>query len=178
MLRFPKAWLREHKKDIILFCISLLLVFLFSEIILKAFFPQKLYNECYDLYYTGVKDVAVNTHPYFGWVPKPNYTSCAYQTETNQVITITHNSQGMRLLDDISLESMGRKRIMLLGDSYVYGYELDDTETLAYQFQSGLGENYEVLPLAAGGYGTDQEYLILGGEGLTYEPDIVMVFFF
>jgi len=65
-----------------------------------------------------------------------------------------------------------------LGDSFVDPFELDDSETIAVKLQENLNEDYEVIPLGSRGYSTTQEFLLLEEEGLAYDPDIVILFFF
>lgn len=70
-------------------------------------------------------------------------------------------------------------RILLMGDS-----ELDCNNgtqpyenTISYMLQKMLGPKYEVITIAAGGWGTDQEYLAYEAEGKKYKPDYTLVLF-
>ncbi len=61
-----------------------------------------------------------------------------------------------------------------MGDSYVFGYGVEQDE----MFTSRMGAmcpSLDVVNLGVSGYGTDQELLLLKNEGLSYEPDIVVL---
>ncbi|MEK6871332.1 MAG: SGNH/GDSL hydrolase family protein [Nanoarchaeota archaeon] len=81
-------------------------------------------------------------------------------------------------MQEIPYEKGTKKRVLVLGDSFAYGFGVNDSDTFAVRLQENLGENYEVIPLAASGFGTGQELLQLKHEGLKYNPDIVMLLFF
>jgi hypothetical protein len=62
----------------------------------------------------------------------------------------------------------------MLGDSIAFGYGVADDVT----FSSRLEERgYEVVNLAAAGYGTDQALIRLEREGMAYRPDVVLLHF-
>jgi len=65
----------------------------------------------------------------------------------------------------------------LLGDSFVYGSFLDDSETIYSNLKKTIGEEYEIIPMGVEGFGTGQEFIILE-EGMKYKPDIVILFFY
>jgi lysophospholipase L1-like esterase len=68
--------------------------------------------------------------------------------------------------------------VLLIGDSYFWGYGVDDRFVLSEALQERAGGNVEVINGAVTGYGTDQELLWLVNEGLRYRPDIVVLGFF
>src|ERR1700731_2351181 len=91
--------------------ISLVIVALLSEVALRLFAPRL--------------GVAVNEKARFcrfdhdlGWAPLENVT---YEEKDNQYL-VHQNQFGLRAPDDIQLKkTSGRKRILVLGDSYVWG---------------------------------------------------------
>lgn len=70
-----------------------------------------------------------------------------------------------------------RKRVVVLGDSFMYGINLADNETAAHYLQERLGKEYEVLNLAVRGYGLDQMILAAREVALPLEPDFIIVGF-
>jgi hypothetical protein len=71
----------------------------------------------------------------------------------------------------------------LLGDSFVYGYGLNDTETIAYKLENELNKNvnghfFEVLNLGVGGYNTEMEMKRFFEKGEKYNPDYIILFYF
>ena len=169
---------KEFKKNLILLGVTILVMVIFLEIILRMYYPQKLYDDCYEYSYKNLSNLEVELDSHLGWKLIPNYSGCRYQPDTNKIITKTHNSNGLRIDKDIPYEKGNKKRVLLLGDSFVYGYGLDDNETIALKLQEDLGNDYEVIPMGVDGYGTGQEILQFFEEGLKYNPDIVLLFFY
>ena len=176
----PQAIQKKKKiQNILILAITLVLCLFIIELGLKKFYPQKLYNVCFEKEYPGGPGGEMDLHSHFGWYPKPNYRSCRYQPDTHKIIHLTHNSKGLRILREVPYNKpLGTKRILLLGDSFIHHEYLDDHDTFAVHFENQLPENYEVIPLAASGWGTDQELLAFFEEGVKYEPDIVLLFFY
>jgi hypothetical protein len=68
----------------------------------------------------------------------------------------------------------GVKRILVLGDSFAWGYGVEAQDRFSQRLETSLG--VEVINAAVSGYGTDQEWLWLRTEGVKYEFDgIVLV---
>ncbi len=96
---------------------------------------------------------------------------------------VSLNSRGDRGPDYLSAKSAGIKRVIVLGDSQVWGFGMADNETAPAQLAEILTKDapqqrFEVLNLGVSGYGTDQEYLKFVIEGLTYQPDYVALVFY
>jgi len=70
------------------------------------------------------------------------------------------------------------KRILLLGDSFFWGFGVNDNDVISELLQQKLGDKTEVINGSVTGYGTDQELLWLTKEGLRYKPDLVILGFF
>jgi hypothetical protein len=87
------------------------------------------------------------------------------------------NRNGLRGVKEYTYDKVfHRKRIIIIGDSYVMGAENNDNEIFPFL----LGEmlpNYDVLNFGVGGYGHDQMLLKLKEEGVRYNPDIVILLY-
>jgi len=68
-----------------------------------------------------------------------------------------------------------KKRILLIGDSVVWGMGVSANETFAYQLQCMLPK-YQVINAGIGGWNTQNEYLWLKYEGIALKPDIVILY--
>ena len=66
--------------------------------------------------------------------------------------------------------------VALIGDSYVEGWYVSDTETTAQRLQTHLGR--PVINLGVAGYGTQQEFLVLKKDAIQFNPKVVIFFFF
>ena len=110
-----------------------------------------------------------------GWRNPPNYIGRTYDKP------LRINSQGLRDREYDFEKPDGTTRILVLGDSYTWGFDVanDDiyTEVLERTFGEE-GKRVEVINAGANGWGTDQEYLFFRDEGVRYEPDIVVLAFY
>ena len=113
--------------------------------------------------------------PLLGWKNIPNWQAATHGKK------LTINSKGLRGREQPYEKPLGVTRILVLGDSYIWGYGVADdevfTEALAERLPKGSGQ-YEVLNGGVSGWGNDQEYLFLKDEGFKYSPDIVVTAFF
>ena len=103
-----------------------------------------------------------------GWQPKPNLRTQA----------ITTNSQGLRGTREYDVQApTGVRRILCIGDSFIFGENLTDEETLPAQLEKALSRTgrWEVLNLGVHGYGTDQQWLRLQELGFQYKADVVVL---
>lgn len=109
-----------------------------------------------------------------GWIPRPQI---AGEHPYNGTMVPFHtNSRGLRDREYPIQRARGTTRIVVLGDSYTWGYRVRDEEVYPEVLESLL-ENVEVLNLGVTAYATEQELLYLKREGLQYHPDIVLLAF-
>ncbi len=95
-------------------------------------------------------------------------------------IHIRTNSKGMRSNCEIPYEKpSGVRRIVLLGDSFGMGYEvnLEDTFTsrMVHYLKERYGMDAELVNLSTSGHGNAEELIVLEHEGVKYEPDLVLL---
>ena len=108
----------------------------------------------------------------YGWKNIPGWQS----STINQPLSI--NSKGLRDREYPYQKPAGTKRILVLGDSYTWGYGVGNKEIYTEVLEQTLQDkypHYEVLNAGVSGWGTDQQYLFLITEGLKYSPDLVIV---
>lgn len=72
--------------------------------------------------------------------------------------------------------SVGHRRILVIGDSLVWGFGVGDGQTFSDILERELPDT-EVINMGVIGYGTGEQYLLLKGEGMKYHPDIVLLVF-
>lgn len=94
---------------------------------------------------------------------------------------LTINSRGLRDRDHSLTKPANTKRILVLGDSFTWGYGVGDSEIFTEVLERDLAkrsQTWEVINTGVSGWGTDQEYLFLMSEGFNYSPDIVVLAYY
>jgi hypothetical protein len=103
-----------------------------------------------------------------GWRSIPNTVA---QYRGLRPITIRTNSLGLR---DIEHGHTPRPTVLFLGDSFVWGYDVEQNE----RFTEILRDEFpriRMVNAGVSGYGTDQEYLLLRSIWNSYKPDVVVL---
>ena len=103
-----------------------------------------------------------------GWFP---IASSSRSFTGSQTITVRHNARGFR---DEEHTTDSRPSILFLGDSFVWGYDVERAERFTDLLAERLPE-WHIYNLGVSGYGTDQEYLLLQDQFDFYKPDIVVL---
>jgi hypothetical protein len=92
------------------------------------------------------------------------------------------NGQGMRADRDFSYEKpAGVRRVVVVGDSFAVGYEVDSEQTFAMVLERELKKknpNVEVLNAGVSGYSTAEAALYIERELIKYQPDVVVSSFY
>lgn len=107
-----------------------------------------------------------------GWVNKPGVSGRFSGADFDVEIKI--NSRGLRGEEAAYEKPEGKKRIAVLGDSFTWGYGVEQAQTFSAKLQE-LRPGTEVLNFGCSGYGQDQELLVLRRKALRYLPDLVVV---
>jgi hypothetical protein len=141
--------------------ISLVIVALFAEVTLRLFGPRPVEDE---------KNRYCRFDHELGWVPLENVTYAG------KGVLVHQNQFGLRAPDDIQLKNTsGRRRVLVLGDSYVWGFGATQEEL--FTTRQVYRTDDELINAGVSGYGTDQEYLFYLREGQKFEVDEVVLAF-
>ncbi len=108
-----------------------------------------------------------------GWRLIPNARKF-YRNET-QPYLVQINSKGLRDGEHSYDKPAGVFRILVIGDSFVFGAGGVEPSNRFTDILQSSANNLEVINTGVPGYGADQEYLYLKTEGLKYHPDLVIV---
>jgi hypothetical protein len=126
-----------------------------------------------------LEDGKVNFDPrftydqYAGWKNAPNIdTTDAYGSR------IRTNSHGMRNDEEFPPARTGKPRLLIIGDSYSFGYGVANDETFAHILGKQYLPEWEVMNLAVSATGTDQQYLMYEHYGEKFGPQIVLLGFY
>jgi hypothetical protein len=103
-----------------------------------------------------------------GWYPIPN----SAQTYSGaRAVHVRHNSMGLR---DIEPEASPKPTIAFVGDSFVWGYDAEESERFTNILRDRLPA-YRIANVGVTAYGTDQEYLLLSHVWDRIRPNIVVL---
>jgi hypothetical protein len=105
-----------------------------------------------------------------GWFPIPNSVT---QVTATRTIEARHNSLGLR---DVELGETSKSSILFLGDSFVWGYDVEADERFTDILQRDLPKK-RIVNAGISGYGTDQEYLLLKRLWDRIRPSVVVLVF-
>ncbi len=164
---------KKYVYNIVALLFGILVALILGEIILRIFAPQRVYNNCTGIY-ADFHEVELN--PYYGRFLKKNYRQCTIDPDNYRHVQYrTHNSLGARATYEIPYDKpAGQKRIVLVGDSFIYGLNLDDADTIAANLKKLLPAGWEVINLGVPGFGTDQSLLLEIQEASKYHPDVIV----
>jgi lysophospholipase L1-like esterase len=94
-------------------------------------------------------------------------------------VDVRVNALGLRGAEATPTPALGRRRVLVLGDSVVYGDGLDVADTFAVLLEEALRDggatSIEVLNGAAPGYDTPAELAYLRDVGLALDPDALVL---
>lgn len=140
---------------------------------LRLFLPQPLV-ERYRVAEAG--GPLTRRDPELGWTLKPDIAGLAGSAPWEAGLTT--NAAGFRDGPHAGTKAPGAYRVVVLGDSFVFGSGVPEDAVLTRRLAARLGPGFEIVNLGVPGYGTDQELLTLRRWGRTLNPDLVLAGFF
>jgi hypothetical protein len=146
--------------------IGIFVAALLGEIALRLFMPSRLASS------RGERSFFCRFDRHLGWAPLENVTGI--HKIRGVTGTVHQNQYGLRGPDDMQLnKTSSKKRLLVLGDSYVWGFGMSQTKLFSAPEVHGTEE--EILNFGVSGYGTDQEYLLYLIKGTKFVVDQVVV---
>jgi hypothetical protein len=112
-------------------------------------------------------------------VPLEHYGTAYDDPDRKESFKIKISSQGFRS-SEIGPKSDGEFRILMLGDSFTFGYGVENDETISKVLENKLrdampGRHVTVINAGVVGYGPWQELLLLKQSGFELKPDLVIM---
>ncbi|MHC4549836.1 MAG: SGNH/GDSL hydrolase family protein [Planctomycetota bacterium] len=156
---------RKLWKRLALVCASLVVAGLLAEGLTRLLFPAWAPR-------TGRITKFWRYHSRYGWAHIPGVSGRFESYGIDAWVTI--NEKGFRGPTVAYARPPGRKRVVVLGDSYVWGFGVGDDEVFTALLDERMPD-VEFVNLAVSGYGTDQELLLFRDEGREYETDLVLL---
>ena len=125
----------------------------------------------------GIEDADVYAYdPQLGWALRPNVEARSSSLEF--AYTISTDRLGLRGAVPGDLWQSATRRILLVGDSFAFGWGVSGDEMLSSRLERALGSaggGAAVLTAGVPGYSTDQEYLSWKRLDAQLDPAVVIV---
>lgn len=147
-----------------LLLISILVALFVSEIALRVMGFTALYV-------SPERDRFWKYDSLLGWAHQPGQEGVFETPQFRSVVRI--NEKGLRDRSHPYERQGDTQRILVLGDSFAWGYGVEESERFSQQLEESLGA--EVINAGVSGYSTDQELLWYQNEGIKYETDLVIL---
>jgi lysophospholipase L1-like esterase len=161
-----KNHMRSTLINLALFITSTLLALLMIELALRLTGRDPLYV-------SPERERFWKYDPLLGWAHQPGQEGIF---ETPQFrTTVQINQKGLRDRDHSYERANDVRRILVLGDSFAWGYGVEEAERFSQLLESMM--DVEVVNAGVSGYSTDQELLWLQNEGIKYDPDLIILVF-
>ena len=112
---------------------------------------------------------------YLGWIGKPNVRLRYHRPEFDTLVQ--HDAGGWRQPDPLRPQDAA-ERILVLGDSFTWGWGVSQGEVFTDRLQAALPPTVAVFNRGVIGFGNAQEYLLLERELAAAKYDVVVLMFF
>jgi lysophospholipase L1-like esterase len=144
-----------------------------TEVILRSFFPRRTAEVL-----TGAYPAMFKSSEVLPYRLRENYQGRLATVDFDTTVHI--NSLGYRG-QDFTVEKTGAARVLVIGDSFTFGWGVNDEDTYPARLQRLLaeqanGKRIEIINAGfAACYSPDTYYLYLKTEGLALQPDLIVV---
>ena len=108
-----------------------------------------------------------------GWAHRPGQHGRLVHRDFSVEVDIS--SQGLRDAE-YPYERTSKKRMLVLGDSYGWGFGVEHDEVFS-EILERRHPDWEIINASVSGYGTDQQLLYLERRGRRFAPDAVLLLF-
>ena len=162
------AWLVKLYLGIVISGASLLLAICAAELGIRTVDPLGI--SYYELAGDYTRDKMADEHLVFRHKP-------SWEKRYGDVL-VTYNERGLRDRP-ILPKAAGEYRILALGDSVTFGWGVPQNQIFTFRLeqllQGRLQRPVRVINSGVGGYNTVQELTYFKQEGITFQPDLVML---
>ncbi len=163
---------RKILYPILLLTVSICFSLILLEIIIRLFFPLHGKILQVNKYMESERGKFARYDPVLGWDGLEGveddfeWVDCRHH--------VRHNKYGYRGATH-GPERTARKRLLFLGDSFTWGFGVEEGELFTSLMESESGGEIEVVNMGVSGYSTDQELLLWERKGRLWKPDEVFV---
>ncbi len=156
-----RRWLLRLAAVALAGAVSLLLAELLCRLVMPSWQPAR-----------GERAIFWRYDPHLGWSHRPNQHGRFAGPHWN--VTVRHNAHGLRDVEHDYANPTGTPRLLILGDSYGWGFAVEQDEIISARLAEEL-QNWEVINGSVSGYSTDQQWLWYRRDGHRYGPDWVLL---
>lgn len=159
-------------KNILLFLVSILVSLVVADGLARLFYSippatMDTFNVINGDYYRADDEL--------GWLPNPNVDGIHNRSGSFES-TFTTNSLGLRDREYALEKPEGVSRIVVVGDSFTWGYGVNDGAIFTEQLERELA-NWEVINLGVTAFNLKQEAAYFERLGAQFDPDLLLVAF-
>jgi hypothetical protein len=161
----PRRWLRRVRYPAYLLGV----IVLGGEALLRAFDPLGI-SYLYEIHRYS-KEMMIPDH-WFSYIHAPG------TFDTVQGVGVAINSHGLRGPEFLTEKPAGRIRLMMLGDSVVFGWGVEAAATFPRLLQAAMarsGSPVEVIAAGVGSWNTRTEYEWFRRVGIDFAPDVLLL---
>jgi hypothetical protein len=138
------------KAKISLLTISVIFSLIVCEIILRVMGYDPTFVNPLNSFHKGDKEL--------GWIGVSNFSGRFQKTDFN--VLVSTNEDGFRFDKSNLNNKEDSKKVFFLGDSFVWGWGVDNENLFSDKLQFLLGENYDVDNYGVNAYGNVQELIL------------------
>lgn len=138
-----------------------------TELLLRLFHPQQEAMRWFE------------SHPRYGFVMKKNFSQDYHYVGSDFVMDVRTNSHGLRD-HEYDFEREDQKRVLLVGDSFTFGYAVRSDENFDHHLETMLNagdQSWAVINTGHGGWGTLQQSLYAQDHFALFKPDYLVLTF-
>ncbi len=163
---------RKILYPILLLSVSICFSLILLEIIIRLFFPLHGRILQVNRYMESERGKFARYDPVLGWDGLEGveddfeWVDCRHH--------VRHNKYGYRGFTH-GKDRTGKKRVLVLGDSFTWGFGVEEGELFTSLIERESGGEAEVVNMGVSGYSTDQELLLWEQKGRLWKPDEVVV---
>lgn len=151
----------------LLLCLSVAIMLAAGEVLVRLLAPQEQTAKW------------LIPHEKYGMFQKKNYACKHVNTNSRSTVDVQTNSLGLRD-KEYDLSDKTAKRVLLIGDSFTFGWGLDVKHTFGSKLEVLLNEalgNYYVINAGVPDWGTLQETIYARDHFRLFKPDIIVLTF-
>ncbi len=114
------------------------------------------------------------TDPVLGYALRPDWTALHERRGEFRVVVRT-NALGLRGAAAAPEAAPGTRRVLVIGDSFTFGFGVEDGESFPALLDGLLGPRVEVLNAGVPGWSIDHQWLFWKERGRGLAPDLVLL---